>query len=110
WLHKAEKKGTLLIDGWVAMITLNVCRLFYALENKSFTSKVLGGEYAIRNLPDEWHKLIREALRIQDGISKQSLFPSRWERRKVLKSFVNYLSDCLKNNHNSCSFYNNAAM
>lgn len=110
WLNMAEKKGTLLIDGWVAMITLNVCRLFYALENMNFTSKAAGGKYALENLPTEWHRLIREALRIQDGTSKQSLFTSRWERRKALKSFVNYLSDCLRNNHNSCSFYNDAAM
>jgi len=41
-------------------------RQYYTLREKKITSKVDAGRYALEHLPQEWHPLIQEAVRIRE--------------------------------------------
>lgn len=82
-----------LLDKWFALVVLSVCRIYYALENKSTTSKNNGGEYALSRLSKDWHRIILEALRIQKRTPGQSLYRSKLSRWKDVRRFVRHMSD-----------------
>ncbi len=82
----------MVFNRWLALVVLSACRIYYSLENKSTISKDGGGEYALSKLEEEWHPLIREALRIQKKSSEKSLFKSRIKRLNKTKEFVKHIS------------------
>lgn len=83
----------LILDRWLALVVLSVCRIYFSLENMSTTSKVEGGEYALLKLSEKWHPLISEALRIQKNSSKKSLYKSKIKRLKEAKEFIKDMSE-----------------
>lgn len=93
WVQISNKWWLLMLDGWIALIVLNLCRIYYTLENKKVISKCAGGEYLISIVPEEWHKIILEALRIQNNSSNESLFNSRLDRKNVVKKFIKYIEE-----------------
>lgn len=98
WPGKAGKFALGLLDGWFTLIILNICRIYYALDNRTFTTKTGGGEYVLTKIPQEWHPLIREALRVQNGQPGPSEFSSRLKRMRKMQEFV----DCMASRKKEC--------
>lgn len=55
------------IDENTMYLTLNLARVLAYLKEKKVLSKQEGGEWGIRNLPEKYHGLLREALREYQG-------------------------------------------
>lgn len=62
----------LLNDQGIQWAVLGVLRQYYTFHERGITSKIEAGEYALDHLPERWHRLIREALRIRrdEGVSQ----------------------------------------
>ncbi|MDZ5016954.1 DUF4111 domain-containing protein, partial [Clostridium perfringens] len=58
---------------------LGVSRLYYTFKERDITSKIGAGEYALQNLPERWHKIINESMRLRKG-NKKSFYNSIFER------------------------------
>ncbi|MED1863816.1 DUF4111 domain-containing protein [Fictibacillus nanhaiensis] len=69
---------------------LGVTRLYYSSKEKDITSKVGAGEYALRTVPEEYHQIIREALRIRSG-NKFSHYSSMRKRRNDALNYMKYI-------------------
>ncbi|MEN2766290.1 aminoglycoside adenylyltransferase domain-containing protein [Ornithinibacillus xuwenensis] len=69
---------------------LGVSRLYYTFKEKDITSKVGAGEYALKNVPQRWHKIIQESLRLRKG-NKKSHYISIFKRRKDALDYIDYL-------------------
>ena len=75
---------------------LGVSRLYYTFIEKDIISKAGAGEYALRKVPEKYHKIIKEALRNRQGI-KKSYYRSIVERRK---DTLDYMEFMMKECHN----------
>jgi hypothetical protein len=91
WIKKGKNPLLLMFDGWVSLIVLTLCRIYYVLERESIASKMESAEFIMKSIDEKYLLLIREALRIQYNTSKKSLFNTKTERKKVARQFVNYI-------------------
>lgn len=80
----------LLTDYGIQWAVLGVLRQYYTLREHAITSKVEAGRYGLSTLPDRWHALIDEALRIREG-SRSSGYRSRIARALTAWAFLRYL-------------------
>lgn len=69
---------------------LGVSRLFYTFKEKDLTSKLGAGEYALQNVPQKWHKIIEESMRLRKG-NKKSYYNSILERRNEALRYIDYI-------------------
>lgn len=69
---------------------LGVSRLYYTFKEKDITSKIGAGEYVLRKVPEKWHKIIKESMRLRKG-SKKSYYNSIFERRKDALAYIDYI-------------------
>jgi hypothetical protein len=69
---------------------LGVSRLYYTFKEKQITSKVGAGEYALRSVPERWHKIINESMRLRKGLTK-SYYTSIFKRRNDALDYINYI-------------------
>ncbi|HYE83056.1 MAG TPA: aminoglycoside adenylyltransferase domain-containing protein [Clostridia bacterium] len=69
---------------------LGVTRLYYTFREKDITSKVGAGEYALRAVPERWHRIINESMRLRKGI-KGTLYKSVIERRNDALGYINFI-------------------
>ncbi len=88
WLPKANSRWLFLSSAWVAFAVLTLCRILYTMGRHSVTSKPAAAQYAQGILPDKWHRLIREALRLHSGEPGLSLYVSRFGRAAETRRFV----------------------
>ena len=80
----------LLSLGMVEWGVLGVTRLYYTFKEGDMTSKVGAGEYALKTVPQRWHKIINESMRLRKGI-KKSYYKSIFERRKDALDYIEYI-------------------
>lgn len=69
---------------------LGVSRLYYTFKEKDITSKLGAGEYALRTVPERYHKIINESMRLRRGI-KKSYYNSVFERRNDAIAYMYYI-------------------
>jgi hypothetical protein len=69
---------------------LGVTRLFYTFKEKDMTSKLGAGEYALQTVPEKWHKIINEAMRLRKNNTK-SYYKSIFERRNDALAYMDYV-------------------
>ena len=70
---------------------LNFCRVLALIEDDLITSKLEGGEWALRKLPEKYHSIISAALQEYREIgSSEKVDPS------LLKCFANYAHDRIR--------------
>lgn len=69
---------------------LGVSRLYYSLKQKDITSKVGAGEYALKDVPQKWHKIIHESMRLRNG-HKKSLYNSIFKRRQDTLDYMEFM-------------------
>jgi hypothetical protein len=69
---------------------LGISRLYYSFRQRDIASKAAAGEYALKTLPERWHRIVREALRLRDpGIPPQ--YASRIVRRNDALKYVEHM-------------------
>ncbi|MRX53009.1 DUF4111 domain-containing protein [Bacillus idriensis] len=100
WVKDCERLTSLQFPGLYvsgSMIewgVLGVTRLFYSIREEDITSKVGAGEYALRTVPEEYHQIITEALRIRNG-NKFSLYSSMIKRRNDALKYMKFvINEC----------------
>lgn len=69
---------------------LGVSRLYYTFNENDMISKAGAGEYALKNVPQKWHKIIYESMRLRNG-NKKSLYTSIFERRKDALDYIEFM-------------------
>ncbi len=92
WMGRAGRRFEFMLDSSVEFAVLTVCRIVYTLERQQVITKEQAGECALDMLPGEWHRLIREALRLREGAEGRSLYPSRLGRAKETKGFIAWVT------------------
>lgn len=80
----------LFVDDGVQWAVLGVLRQFYTFREGDITSKTGAGEYALAHLPVRWHRLVREAIRLQEQ-GGPSLYASRVARAAEAVRFLRYI-------------------
>jgi predicted nucleotidyltransferase len=88
WAPKADSRWLFLSSAWVAFAVLTLCRILYTMDRHAVKSKQGAAEYALGILPEEWHRLIREALRVHSSEPGLSLYMSRVARASETRRFV----------------------
>lgn len=78
---------------WTEWGVLGVTRLHYTLTTGQVTSKHGAGVYAMETFPSQWHRIIREALRIRERRSGASLYRNQLHRRRDTRDFVSMIID-----------------
>lgn len=96
WKNACKKFLTLKFIGLyfnLSMIewgVLGVTRLYYTFKEGDMTSKVGAGEYALKTVPERWHKIINESMRLRKGI-KKSYYKSIIERRNDALEYIEFI-------------------
>jgi hypothetical protein len=67
WTRRPDRILALFTDWGVQWTVLGVLRQFYTLREHEIVSKVAAGEYALGCLPLQWHRIIREAIRLRQA-------------------------------------------
>jgi hypothetical protein len=87
------RRVVVLYSNWgIQWAVLGVLRQFFTFSEKSITTKVKAGTYALGCLPSHWHPLIQEAINIRQG-QKGSSYRSRFGRMVQTVRFLNYVID-----------------
>jgi hypothetical protein len=96
WMKGCEKFpsirfiGSFISLGTIEWGVLGVSRLYYTFREKDMTSKVGAGEYAIKAVPQRWHKIIKESMRLRKNINN-SYYKSIFERRKDALNYIAFI-------------------
>lgn len=69
---------------------LGVSRIYYTINERDIKSKVGAGEYALETLPEKWHKIINESMRLRKG-NKKSYYKSMIMRRKDAIDYMKFI-------------------
>lgn len=102
WVGRARSsldcysEGSFFSEEMVEWGVLGVTRQYYTLKEKDVTSKSKAGEYALLNVSNQWKKIIREALRIREGV-RTSSYISPIKRRNDTLSYMDFIiAECNK--------------
>lgn len=96
WVNRCERIsspqyfGLFVSSSMIEWGVLGVTRLFYSLREEEITSKMGAGKYALSVVPEEYHLIIREALRIRNG-NKFSLYSSIFKRRTDALKYMKFV-------------------
>lgn len=87
YLHeKPERVGYDAAVYWV----LGSCRILAFIREKKVLSKLEGGQWGLANLPEEYHKLVQQALFCYKGEKKDSVW-----NHKELETFADYMTNAI---------------
>jgi hypothetical protein len=75
---------------------LGVSRQYYTFIEKGITSKLGAGEYVLNKVPQRWHNIIKESMRLRKNI-KKSYYNSIIRRRNDALDYMDYvIQECNK--------------
>jgi hypothetical protein len=69
---------------------LGVTRLYYSFYERDITSKLGAGKYALEKMPQRWHRIIRESMKLRQGKQK-SYYRSIIKRRADALNYMEYV-------------------
>lgn len=73
---------------------LGVTRLHATITTGTILSKHGAGAYALETFPEQWHRVVHEAMRIREGDREVSpLYRSRFTRRSDCRAFISMVID-----------------
>jgi Domain of unknown function (DUF4111)/Nucleotidyltransferase domain len=96
WTRQPDKLVRLYFDSGFQWAALGVLRLFYTFRERSITSKVGAGEYALTVLPEEWKPVVQQALALREGRQERYF---RWRAGRMMEAvrFIRYvIAECNK--------------
>ncbi|GMK41307.1 nucleotidyltransferase [Paenibacillus sp. CCS19] len=96
WIHRATNRyrpysyivwlrGTEIEWG-----VLGITRLWYTFREHQVTSKAGAGKYALAYVPEQWHLIVQECIRIRRG-EGASLYRSRAKRKADAIAYMQYI-------------------
>lgn len=85
-----SRMAWLFSDYGIQWAVLGVLRQFYTFQERDIASKTGAGEYALKHLPQGWHRLIQEALNIRNQRHK-SLYQFRVVRAVEAVRFLGFI-------------------
>lgn len=92
-----SREGMAALGTWApAWCVLGVSRLYYTLATGEITSKERAGLYALEVFPSQWHRIIKECLRIRRGGNGHSLYTTPIDRRRDALAFLDMVIDDAK--------------
>lgn len=65
--RRPSRIGWLLTDSGVMWVVLGVLRPWYSIREHAISSKTEAGEYGLQHLPEPFHPIVGEALRLRRG-------------------------------------------
>jgi hypothetical protein len=68
---------------------LGITRQYYTFHKNNITSKTVAGIWALDNVPEKFHKILKEAVNIRNG--KKSLYSSKFKRRRDAIEYMTYI-------------------
>ncbi|MCP8967637.1 aminoglycoside adenylyltransferase domain-containing protein [Ectobacillus ponti] len=86
----SERGIQLLLEEAVEWCVLGVSRQYYTFRERDIASKLEAGAYALQHVPERWHPIIREALRIRSG-QGQPQYRSASARRRDAVDYMDFL-------------------
>lgn len=93
WADRAQQPELFVEEEWVAFAVLTFLRIRHTLMQKEIVSKKEAGEFAMQSLPERWHNLVAESLRIQYGDKKASLYGTASERAGETLQFMESMTE-----------------
>ncbi len=96
WLNDCRKFPSIRYIGLLVSLklvewgVLGVSRQYYTLREGDITSKVEAGKYALQNVPQQWHKIIKESMRLRED-NKKPYYNSIFERRIDALGYIDYI-------------------
>lgn len=84
-LHDVNDASQDIIDNPM-YLTLNLCRVLFFLKEGVISSKKEGGEWGIKKLPHEYHRLVQTCLDEYTGVANKSEHDN-----KQLLNYANYM-------------------
>ncbi len=90
WTRQPGKLISLLSDWGIQWAVLGVARQFYTIREKKVITKQRSGEYALAVVPEKWHRIIEEAIRLRTK-SDGALYRSRIVRMLDAVNFMKYI-------------------
>lgn len=109
WKGKLSSKIIFLSDYWIEFSVLTLCRILYTLKQRDITSKVGAAGEAVKELPDNFQLIVKEALRIRNCSGKKSLYKFRIIRAMEAKKFIEYVIRYCNNEYFQISNYEEIA-
>ena len=90
WTRQPGKLLTMLNDWVIQRAVLGVARQFYTIREKKVITKQRSGEYALTVVPEKWHHILKEAIRLRTK-SPNPLYRSRFIRLLDAVNFMKYI-------------------
>jgi hypothetical protein len=90
WTRQPRRIVLLYSDWGIQWAVLGVLRQFYTFKENSITTKIRAGQYALNCLPQQWHRLVQEAIRIRQG-KTDSYYRFRFGRMVEAVRFLDYI-------------------
>lgn len=90
FIRKPQRIMWLYSDFGIEWTVLGVLRQYYTFVAHDITSKIGAGDYALQHLPQQWHRIIREAIRIRAN-SPGTLYGSKLARAVDAYNFLRYI-------------------
>jgi aminoglycoside adenylyltransferase-like protein/nucleotidyltransferase-like protein len=90
WTRQPGRLIVLFSDWGIQWAVLGILRQFYTIRENKITAKQRAGQYALSVVPERWHRLINEALRIRTKAAG-ALYPLGLMRIVDTIDFLNYI-------------------
>ncbi|MGO0060847.1 aminoglycoside adenylyltransferase domain-containing protein [Brevibacillus fluminis] len=91
WAHKSSQLQLFLEDEWVEFAVLTMCRIYDTITRQRIVTKTKAAEEALAALPQRWHPLIKEALRLRHSYEGSQAPMNRMERAMETCAFIREL-------------------
>ena len=90
WTRQPGKLLAMLSDWGIQWTVLGVARQFYTIREKKVITKQRAGEYLLSVVPQKWHRIIKEAIRVRTK-STGSLYRFRVIRMLDAVKFMKFI-------------------
>jgi hypothetical protein len=90
WTRQPGKLIAMMSDWGIQWTVLGVARQFYTVHEKKVITKQRSAEYLLTVVPEKWHRILREAIRIRTK-SPDPLYRSRIVRMREAVNFMKYI-------------------
>jgi hypothetical protein len=90
WTRQPGQLLSMLSDWGIQWTVLGVARQFYTIREKKVITKQRAGEYLLTVVPQNWHRIIKEAIRVRTR-STGSLYQFRMFRMLDAVKFIKFI-------------------
>jgi len=93
WINKAKNRLVFMFDDMIEFCVLTISRILSTLEFEKILTKMDGASKAKEILPERWHLLLEEALRMRINPKSASFYSSRLKRAMECREFISFAYD-----------------